>query len=107
MLHRGRDDFRAAYKEVHRVQSWLDSSAILLLTATMTPALKLSTLKAVGLEQEDVEVIAMLPDCPNIFIDVRVAPAMDHEVELKWLAQELKDQKQEYACYLLSVDNTK
>lgn len=82
-----------AYREVHAVQSWLDNSPILMLTATMTPSLKQSTLSAIGIDKDDVEVIATISNRPNIFIDVHTTPGLKHDVELAWLAEELKEKK--------------
>ena len=70
VYHRGREDFRVGYKEVHMVQSLLDNSPILLLTATMTKSLEVSTLHTIGMEESDVEVVARLPNRGNVYLDV-------------------------------------
>ena len=93
--HRGREDFRVAYREVHMVQSLLDNSPILLLTATMTKSLKLSTLHTIGMEESDVEVVARLPNRDNVYLDVHATPGMNHETELLWLARDLQKKKEQ------------
>ena len=95
VYHRGREDFRVAYKEVHMVQSLLDNSPIVLITATLTKSLKVSTLHTIGMEESDAEVVARLPNRDSICLDVHANPGVNHETELLWLARDLQKKEEQ------------
>jgi len=71
----------------------LPSAACLGLTATMTPAVLRDVMTSLHLTAADVSIQAVLPDRPNIFLDVKNCRANDYE-RLEWLAV-LVEQQQE------------
>lgn len=52
--------------------------------------------EALRLSPDDVQIVAVLPDRPNIFLDVRHQDSYDAEEDLKWIAEGLKEQQQQY-----------
>jgi len=68
-MYRG-DDFRPEYRSVAHLRSICSSAACLGLSATVTPKVLEDVLRVLQLRLADLCVDCILPDRPNIFLEV-------------------------------------
>ena len=88
-LFRGAE-FRPDYRSVASLRSIFSSAACVCLSGTVTKTVLDDVLHILQLRRQDVHVSALLPDRPNIYIDVRHAVTYTMD-QLAWLADELEN----------------
>ena len=93
-LFRGAE-FRPDYRSVASLRSIFSSAACVCLSGTVTKTVLDDVLHILQLRRQDVHVSALLPDRPNIYIDVRHAVTYTMD-QLAWLADELENKELDF-----------
>ncbi|XP_062620640.1 uncharacterized protein LOC134282227 [Saccostrea cucullata] len=97
-------DFRPAYRQVCSLQSIINTST-LVLTATATRKIQEDIYETLGFQTESTKVIAVLPDRPNIFLNVKNS-SQKYEEELAWIVTHIKskESQKKILLYVRSIN---
>ena len=66
------------------------------LSGTVTKKICDDVLDKLHLRQDQVSIISMLPDRPNIFLNIKHQKSFDYETDLMWLVAGLRHQKEKF-----------
>jgi superfamily II DNA helicase RecQ len=91
-MYRG-EDFRPDYRRCVSLRGTFGDVSFLLLSATVTQRVLDDIYARLSFDTRKVSLVALPPDRPNIYIDVKHQPNYDVERDLKWLVDDLEAQK--------------
>ena len=90
------EDFRPDYLKMSILRSKFTNAPILGLSATVTTEELEKIKSALHLEDHQVEIVSMLPDRPNVYLQVEHQKSYNYEEDLTWIVDGLKEQQENY-----------